>query len=330
MNGLVSRLFAGLVLVATLASAPKSRASVAILRDGSDGTPPTILVHSAIRRGDAAAFEAAFEHVRGISDQQINGVPFVTVELDSPGGDAIEALEIGRLIYQHFMMTLVRSGQECVSACVFLLVAGAVHTPADGASVGIHKPLLVSWSGMTSQRAHQKYDELMEYIRDYFGRLGVSPAIYDAMMGTSSFSMRYFAPSELDRFGLRGEDPAWEKLYRMRWAAESQPLATISLSRVGPPKLASVDQSLRDMIFMPGAYHAGEDYLAGAHLPTVHFTWQTVDSDETHPAAQPGLEALWAIMSEAVHLLIEGTRPVWILSGLLAFELLRNRRHGIG
>ncbi|HLG87841.1 MAG TPA: hypothetical protein VKZ79_11680 [Alphaproteobacteria bacterium] len=300
------------------------------MRDGSDGTPPTILVHSAIRRGDAAAFEAAFEHVRGISDQQINGVPFVTVELDSPGGDAIEALEIGRLIYQHFMMTLVRSGQECVSACVFLLVAGAVHTPADGASVGIHKPLLVSWSGMTSQRAHQKYDELMEYIRDYFGRLGVSPAIYDAMMGTSSFSMRYFAPSELDRFGLRGEDPAWEKLYRMRWAAESQPLATISLSRVGPPKLASVDQSLRDMIFMPGAYHAGEDYLAGAHLPTVHFTWQTVDSDETHPAAQPGLEALWAIMSEAVHLLIEGTRPVWILSGLLAFELLRNRRHGIG
>src|SRR5262249_22271662 len=115
MARLVSRVFAGLIIATLLAASLPALASVTVLRDGADGGSPTILIHSAIRRGDSAAFAAAFERIRARSDQRINGVPFVTVELDSPGGDAIEALDIGRQIYQHFMMTLVRSGHECVS-----------------------------------------------------------------------------------------------------------------------------------------------------------------------------------------------------------------------
>lgn len=330
MRGPVSGIFAGSILAVALAGAPLARASVSILRDGADGGPPIILVHSAIRRGDAAAFETAFEQVRSLSDQRINGVPFVTVELDSPGGDVIEAVEIGRQIYQHFMMTLVRPGRECVSACVFILVAGAVRTPADEASIGLHRPLLVSWSKMNSARAHQKYDELMEYLRDYFRRLGVSPVVYDAMMGTNSFGMRYFSPAELDRFGLRGEDPAWEKLYGLRWAAAHAPRATVVLSETKLPRLAPIDPSWREIIFMPGAYHPGQDYFAGVRLPQAHFTWQAVDDDETAPPAQPGLETLWGMLADAGHWLFEGMRPIWLPIGLLAFELFRNRRHRVG
>src|ERR1700727_3043810 len=147
-------------------------ANVTVLDDGANGGAAKILIHSAIHKGDLAAFEAALDRVSHTAKTEINDTPFITVELNSPGGDVVEAVGIGRVIYQHSAMTLVRPGQECVSACVFILMAGAVHTPT-GAAIGVHRPMLVSWRNMSSSEAHAKYDGLMRYLHDYFVELGV-------------------------------------------------------------------------------------------------------------------------------------------------------------
>lgn len=300
-------------------------AAVSVLSDGAGGAPAAILIHSAITRGDFDRFGAAVARIRALNGNRINDVPFVTVELDSPGGDVVEAVKIGRAIYQNFMMTLVRPGRECVSACVFILVAGAVHTPADGASIGLHRPLLVSWRNISGMEARARYDALMRYLRDYFLKLGVSGAAWDIMMRTDSFGMRYFGPEELDRLGLRGEDPAWEKLYHLKWSAGRLESLPTRKSYMDLPKIAEIDEAYRYLVFMPGAYHPGTDYFAGVRVPEIHFTWQSIDDGQsTEPAApMPDLEMLIGTIADSV---TRYFRPVWVLLLVAAFEILRHRR----
>jgi hypothetical protein len=67
------------------------------------------------------------------------GVPFISVELNSPGGDVSEAMQIGRLLRQRFMYTFVLADHECASACVLILMAGVGRMPMPSSRVGLHR-----------------------------------------------------------------------------------------------------------------------------------------------------------------------------------------------
>jgi hypothetical protein len=176
-------------------------AGVSIVDDGSNGGPAKILIQSAIKKGDLIAFENALEKVERSAATRINDIPFVTVELNSPGGDVVEALGIGRAIYKNLAMTMVRPGKECVSACVFIFVAGAVRTPDEGASIGLHRPLLVSWTNISAAEAHARYNGLMNYLRDYFRELGISDRAFDIL------------PIRTERPQPAGRKPALEAIF---------------------------------------------------------------------------------------------------------------------
>src|ERR1700733_2344170 len=76
-------------------------AGVTILNDGANGQSALIRIQSAITKGDLQKFEAALDLVERTARTRINDTPFVTIELNSPGGDVVEAIGIGRVIYQH-------------------------------------------------------------------------------------------------------------------------------------------------------------------------------------------------------------------------------------
>ncbi len=311
-----------IALAVALFTAP-AHAGISIVDDGASGTPARILLHGPIAKGDSRALEQALDRIRGTVATKVNDVPLITVELDSPGGDVVEALDIGRTIYQNFLMTLVRPGHECVSACVFVLMAGAVHTAADGASIGLHKPLLVTWYHMDSSQAHAKFDGLMAYLREYFTMLGVSGKAYDLMMTTSPYDMRYFSNAELDQLRLRGEDPAWEKLYGAKWAADNAPRERPAITVAELPKLPPVDQSFRAVVFMPPAYHRDIDYMAGTGISKLRLVWASLDDDQlVWTADAPDIIGLLRRARDAVMQLV---RPVWWLLLLGAVELLRAR-----
>ena len=300
-----------------------AHAGVFIVDDGADGKSARIRIQSAITRGDLAAFEAAIGQVSRTSRTRINGVPFVTVELSSPGGDVVEAVGIGRSIYRHPAMTLVRPGQECVSACVFILVAGAVRTPNSAAEIGVHRPLLVSWRHMSYAEAQAKYDGLMLYLRRYFAELGVSDAAYDIMMRTDSYGMRYFTPTELDELRLRGESPEW----RARYAALiPAPAAGSGIEQAPLPapvhELPRIDESYRDIVFMPGDLSAAQ-YFAGLHIPNLHFAWAELDADAQRldwsaPDIVGAARTLWRGVWQVVG------HNGWLLF-LILFELIRGQ-----
>src|SRR5665213_1124172 len=115
-------------------------ANVTMLNDGSGKELGTILIHSEIKRGDALAFTTAADRIKRVTHATVMGVPFITVELDTPGGDVMEAIQIGRLIHDRFIFTVVKPERVCASACVFILIAGASHTPTNSAHIGLHRP----------------------------------------------------------------------------------------------------------------------------------------------------------------------------------------------
>jgi hypothetical protein len=316
-----------ILVVCALAAAPAFGADMFIANDGAGGAPATIRLRGPITRGDDAALEAALRLVRQADANTINGVPFITVELDSPGGDVVEALDVGRTIYQNFLMTLVRPGHECVSACVFVLMAGAVHTPADGSNIGLHRPLLVSWSHISAREAHARYDGLMEYLHQYFQQLGVSDAAYAMMMSTDSYGMRYFSPTELDRLRLRGEDPAWERFYHAKWAAAiasgtmpsldapATEAPRIDLSAL--PRLAPVNEIYRSVVFMPGD---GPYPAAGVELPKLRTEWAPLDNGWQPLWGSVDLLAMARMWGSAM---LSWLQSAWWLVAIIGFELLR-------
>jgi hypothetical protein len=299
-------------------------ANVSILDEGSAGGPAKILVRSAIHRGDRIALENALDQVALTAGDRINGAPFVTVELDSPGGDVVEALGMGRAINQHLAMTLVRPGHECVSACVFILMAGAVHTPVNGAEIGVHRPMLVSWTHMDSHEAHARFNGLMAYLRDYFHALGVSDAAYETMMGTDAFSMHDFTPAELDGMHLRGDGPAWQDYFASKQAFENAPAATAlagqPIQRQAAP-LPPVPETYRTVVFMPGDFHSRSDYFAGTDIKPEQFVWDSLDGDRQGLGwSNPDIAALLTLLAYAVR---ETFQPIWWLILVLLFELVR-------
>ena len=304
-------------------------ASVAVINDGSDGRSAVIRIQSAITKGDLPKFTAALTGVERTAKARINGIPFITVELNSPGGDVVEAVGIGREIYRHAAMTIVRPAQECVSACVFILMAGAVHTPT-GAAIGVHKPMLVAWRNMNYAEARAKYDGLMRYLRAYFRELGVADEAYDIMMRTSSYDMRYFTWWEMDQLGLRGEGPAWRARFverqaatamqeaRLNWGAVAAP--TLPALSLPPPALAKIDESWREVVFMPGNLH-GKDYFAGVNIQRQPFTWEAINLNVERIAwDEPDIAGFVTRLYHAVWDVLE---PGWWLLAILLFEILR-------
>ncbi len=305
-----------------LVTAPPASAWVSVVNDGGDGAPAVLRLQSGIRKGDLVNFQNALALIDRDAVKKVNGIPLIEVELDSPGGDVVEAVAIGRTIYQNYMMTAVRPGHECVSACVFVLMAGAVHYPADGSRIGVHRPLLASWSHMSSAEAHAKYDSLMDYLRQYFAELGVADRAYDIMMRTASRDMRYFSSGELDQLRLRGEDPAWKALYAEKPARAAAPPPA---GYDPPPTLPALDESYRDLVIMPGADEP-EIGVRPAAPPArgPKFSWDSLDDGGQLPLdwSAPDIAGFLNRLRAG---LVETIGPVRWLLVLLIFEIARAR-----
>jgi hypothetical protein len=83
----------------------------------------TITIIRAIEESDVARFKATVDFLK--SDYDV-----IEVEVNSPGGKVIPAMEIGTIIRENWLWTSLLSDDPeavCYSSCVFIFVAGAVR-----------------------------------------------------------------------------------------------------------------------------------------------------------------------------------------------------------
>ena len=124
----------------------------------------------------------------------------VTVYLNSPGGDAAAAIELGQEIKKLSILTAMDEHAECLGACVLVLAAGARRSPVPD-KVGLY-------------RLGDKNPALAKRVQTYLNRMGMPDRLYQEMMQRSPDKMLVLDATRLKSLKLEGIDPAYEKWLR--------------------------------------------------------------------------------------------------------------------
>lgn len=157
---------------------------------GLDGA---VLLNGTIETGDAKRFE---EWLASRPEAP------TTIALNSPGGDVVDALAIGRLIRSKGFKTLLEPKAICLSACPYVLAGGVERIVSKEAFVGVHQHyfgentylpafLLVS----DIQVGH---GEVMVFLQE----MGIDPMMMAKALVTPPDDIYLLVPEELEGFSL--------------------------------------------------------------------------------------------------------------------------------
>jgi hypothetical protein len=145
-----------------------------------------LVIYDEIARGD-------YERLTAIIRQR-NEFPH-SVSLMSPGGDAVEAMRIGRL-FRRALLFVRPTSWGCASACALIALAAA-RIEREPGSLGYEKVLLHRakfsddyFSRLSFEEAKRKQAELDQHVRAYLLEMNVPQNIIDLMMMTPSNDVR--------------------------------------------------------------------------------------------------------------------------------------------
>jgi hypothetical protein len=128
-----------------------------------------------------------------------------TILLASEGGDAPEAIRIGRFVKDTFLSVAVnRRFRKCSSACFLIYVSAAERSAMPG-GVGIHRPYFSNeyFAGLSPQEAETKYQVLSSRMRAFLVEMEVPADLIDRMFGLASTEIYWLTEDDVLRLGER-------------------------------------------------------------------------------------------------------------------------------
>ena len=131
------------------------------------------------------------------------GVSFVT--FDSPGGNIVKALQLGRLIRKLGLDTFQPRAMECASACTFAFLGG-VRRSAEAGALGVHRSFFPDESGMTPGEAVTEMQAVTAQVVRYIAEMGADAALMELALSYDSGDMRYLSASEMARYRVTTPD----------------------------------------------------------------------------------------------------------------------------
>jgi len=154
----------------------------------------------------------------------LHGLARITVNLNSIGGDVIEAVKIGKAARDMLLETSTGNAfidnednlkyQKCWSACFFIWVSGIerIAFSEKGITLGIHRLRFSHdfYKKLTSEQAQLKYKEMQKNAKSILREMDVPDKFYNKMFNTSSNEMYYLSGTE--RQELWGITPYFEEL----------------------------------------------------------------------------------------------------------------------
>ena len=163
-----------------------------------------------ITQGDDERFSQKIkELLTTIRKKSCVGDQFKT-RLTSEGGDVSAALALGRVIRKVDAKVIVPIGSECLSSCVFVLLAG-VDRQSYG-KVGVHRPYFGHLSELADAEAVRKArDHFLSGIKVYLDEMNVSPRLLDIMLSVLPENMRTLTTSELLELRIIGVDANFDE-----------------------------------------------------------------------------------------------------------------------
>ena len=120
---------------------------------------------------------------------------------DSPGGNPVAAMQLGRIIRASGKATLQLRAYQCTSACSFAFVGG-VQRYAEPGSIGVHRNSFTDDYGGDSHQAASDVQQITADLITYFKEMGVDPAILSVAYRYDRDDMRYLSGSEMAELGV--------------------------------------------------------------------------------------------------------------------------------
>lgn len=166
--------------------------------------------------------------------------PF-TLAINSPGGDALEAMLVGKIMSEQNWKVIIRGedsdiiNAKCYSACVLILAAATHRDPADAVrtskelnawlavewnsrrgarrnyrppeinedtSIGIHRLFIAGSDASSIAELQLDLDDVVQMVGDYLATHGVSRSLANDMMAIPSNDIRILTIDEVNRYGL--------------------------------------------------------------------------------------------------------------------------------
>lgn len=176
-----------------------------------------ILASGEIVSGDSERLERLLHH--GQIDDRV-------IAFNSPGGDLLEAVNIGRSLHYFGFSTYILSDHSCLSACFFSFIGGERRTVELFGRLGVHQ--FYGGNEKLKEQSSTQYltGSLLEFVR----KVGVSTEAIEIATQTPPNAMYIFSQSQLVSLRIVGRHDNTtfpkrearrlglsEKEYRARW-----------------------------------------------------------------------------------------------------------------
>lgn len=160
-----------------------------------------------ITRQDADNFEVIW--TRAHKAQAATNPPnqlFISMALNSKGGDVDSALRIGHLLRRGSHIADVLDRNVCYSSCVLILAGATRRSVQPTAKIGIHRPFLTKAVGMPAGQMDEFYKDLTIRIATYFDSVNINKKLAADMMRIPPERMSLLSRGQLDEYGLASDD----------------------------------------------------------------------------------------------------------------------------
>lgn len=167
-------------------------------------------IRGEITQGDDVRFSQKIKELLTIIRRKsCDGDQFKT-RLISEGGNVSAALALGRVIREADVKVIVPFNSNCLSSCVFVLLAG-VDRQSYG-KVGVHRPYFEYLSeNADAESVRKARDYFLSGIRAYINEMDVSPQLLDIMLSVPPENMRTLTTSDLLELRVIGIDANYDE-----------------------------------------------------------------------------------------------------------------------
>lgn len=124
------------------------------------------------------------------------------VFLHSPGGSVSDALAIGRRLRDMGVETAMSDADVCLSACPYILAAGAPRHIPDGAWVGVHQHFFGQNTALPAFLAVEDIQRGQGAVMTYLDDMGIDPLVMQHALVTPPDEIYLLTQDELTRYGF--------------------------------------------------------------------------------------------------------------------------------
>jgi hypothetical protein len=171
----------------------------------------TVKISGTVLKEDLVKFEQVLDEV----ERKRRKLHMNAIQLDVGGGDPEIAQSMGRLIRAKKLNTFLAPNDRCVSACVYLAIAGMDRMIYG--SILLHRLMLIN-DHLSEDSIKQAIKEHRKEATEYIAEMDGSVLLAEAIHFTPNWGLRRLTKDEVQHWGIFGADPVHEAIMFQRGA----------------------------------------------------------------------------------------------------------------